>query len=140
MADPADVAAALLARCASLTHGSPVMPVALPDKAFTPPKKANGDARPYFRVDLFRNAPFWEGLASGRVDQGLLQITVVWPKQQGIVKSSAAAAAVAAHFPKGLRLVGQTSVVRVTGEPWAATPVLNDKTTDTPVTIPWRAS
>lgn len=135
MALAADVAKALLDRAATLTHGSPVMKKAMPDLSFTP------DAgKPYFRIDLFRNAPFWQALNTGKIDQGLMQITVVWPEGQGIIKASSAADAVMAHFPKGLRLNSGTARVKVSGEPWAAAPLLDASWTETPVTIPWTAS
>lgn len=133
MADPAVVAGLLLARCETLNVGSPKMPVAMPDVAFSPP----ADGR-YLRVDLFSNQPFWQGLTNGRVDQGLLQITVVWPKGKGIIKAKQAAKAVMDHFPKGLRLYGHGVRVKVYGEPWDATPLLGDTETETPITIPWR--
>lgn len=135
MADPAVVAGLLLARCETLSVGSPKMPVAMPDVAFSPP--ADGC---YLRVDLFSNAPFWEGLTTGRVDQGLLQITVVWPKGKGVIKPRQAAAQVMAHFPKGLKLFGPATRVTVNREPWAASPILEDTETLTPITISWTAA
>lgn len=134
MADPAVVAGLLLARCETLNVGSPKMPVAMPDVAFSPP----ADGR-YLRVDLFSNAPFWEGLTTGRVDQGLLQITIVWPKGKGIVAHRRAAAQVMAHFPKGLKLFGPATRVTVNREPWVASPILDDSETLTPITISWTA-
>ena len=139
MACETDVAVALLARCATLTHGSPVMPVAMPDVTFAPPKAANGSPLPYFRVDLFRNAPFWSSLAHGKKAQGLLQVTVVWPRGKGIIQPSLAADAVEAHFPKNLRLPTPSGTVKISGDPWAAAPLIDDTDTETPVTIPWRA-
>lgn len=134
MALAADVAKALLDRVVTLSYGSPVMKKAMPDVAFSP---ENG--KPYFRVDIFRNAPFWQGLSSGKIDQGLMQITVVWPEGVGIIKASAAADAVMAHFPKGLRLYNGTARVKVSGEPWVSAPLMDAGWTDTPVTIPWTA-
>ncbi|RZJ47424.1 MAG: hypothetical protein EON87_00895 [Brevundimonas sp.] len=133
MANPAEVAKAILDRCATLNHGSPVMNIAMPDVAFTPET-----GEPYFRVDLFSNAPFWQGLKSGRIDQGLLQVTVVWPKGAGVIKPKQAANAVMDHFPKGLTLYGPGVRVRFTGEPWDTTPLIGETETETPVTIPFR--
>lgn len=134
MADPAVVAGHLLARCALMQTEGPTLPVAMPDVAFTPPT----DGR-YLRVDLFSNQPFWQGLTSGRVDQGLLQVTVVWPKGKGIVAHRRAAAQVMAHFPKGLKLFGPATRVTINREPWAASPILDDAETLTPITISWTA-
>jgi hypothetical protein len=135
MADPAVVAGLLLARCALMETEGPTLPVAMPDVAFTPP----ADGR-YLRVDIFTNQPAWEGLASGKIDQGLLQITVVWPKGKGIIKSRRAAAQVMTHFPKGLKLFGPATRVSINREPWAASPLLDDSETMTPITIPWTAN
>lgn len=135
MADFAVVAGMLLTRCETLNVGTPKVPVAMPDVTFTPP----ADGR-YLRVDLFSNAPFWEGLASGRIDQGLLQVTVVWPKGKGLIVQRRAAAQVMAHFPKGLKLFGPATRVTVNREPWAASPIKGDISTETPVTISWTAS
>ncbi|SJM49569.1 hypothetical protein FM111_01900 [Brevundimonas diminuta 3F5N] len=135
MADPVVVAGLLLARCATLNVGTPKMPVAMPDVAFNSP----ADGR-YLRVDLFTNAPFWEGLTSGRVDQGLLQVTVVWPKGKGLIVQRRAAKQVMDHFAKGLKLFGPATRVTVNREPWAASPIPGDVSTETPVTISWTAS
>lgn len=134
MADPAIVAGLLLARCDTLNVGTPKMPVAMPDVAFIPPT----DGR-YLRVDLFSNAPFWEGLTSGRIDQGLLQITVVWPKGKGLIVQGRAVAQVLAHFPKRLKLFGPATRVTVNRESWAASPLLGDVSSETPITISWTA-
>lgn len=134
MADPAAVARLLLARCETMSVGSPVLPIAMPDVAFTPPT----DGR-YLRVDLFNNAPLWDGLSIGRIDQGLLQITVTWPKGKGAIKPREAAAQVMAHFPKGLTLCGAGLRVKVNRSPWAASPIIEDSQTLIPVTISWTA-
>lgn len=134
MPDPAEIARLLLARCANLSVGSPALPVAMPDVAFTPP--VNGK---YLRISLFSNAPAWQGLTAGRLDQGLLQITVVWPKGQGVIKAREAAAVVIGHFPKGLKLVNAGVQVRINREPWAGSPILDDSASLIAVTIPWVA-
>lgn len=138
MADPAIVAGVLLARCETLNVGTPKMPVAMPDVTFDPAVKAP-DGR-YLRADLFSNAPFWEGLTSGRIDQGLLQITVVWPKGKGLIVQRRAAQQVMDHFAKGLKLFGPATRVSINREPWAAAPIKGDVSTETPITISWTAS
>lgn len=130
MADVDAIAAALLARVATLNIASPDRPIAYPDVAFTPP--ADGK---YVEARIFYNRPAYEGLKSGRLDQGLLQITVVWPKDQGIAPMSDVQAVID-HFPKGLTLTG---AVRVSGQPYATTPLLDGSDTRIPITIPWAA-
>lgn len=139
MADPAVVAELLLVRAALMETQGPALPVAMPDVPFQPPVDGQGGALPYLRIDLFSNPPFWEGLASGRIDQGLLQVTVVWPEGEGIVAGRRAASDVMAHFYKGLRLFGPATRVSINKEPWAASPITEASETLTPITISWTA-
>lgn len=129
----ADIQQALFARVGTLSL-SPALPVAWPEVAYTPP--ADGK---YLRVDLFTNRPRWEGIASGRIDQGLLQITVIWPKGRGIVAPGAIADAIIAHFPLGLQLTHGSASVKITSQPWAASPLSEDRQLSIPVTVPWSA-
>lgn len=124
------IATALMQHVGDLEIGSPALPIAYPDVAFTPP--ADGK---YLAVQFLANAPAWEGLSEGRRDQGLLQVTVVWPKGLGVIRALDAAQDVIAHFPKGLVLSG----VKITGQPYAGSPLLDDADTRVPVTIPWAA-
>lgn len=135
MANPATVARVILDYCDGLIIGAPPLPLAMPDVAFTPP--ADGK---YLRVDLFTNAPFWQGLTSGRLDQGLLQIVIVWPEGEGIIKHREIVAEVYAAFPKGLTLHGAATRVKFNREPWAASAIQGGVSTDTPITISWTAS
>lgn len=134
MADPAIVAQLLLTRCEALNVGTPRLPVAMPDLTFTPPTD-----RRYLRIDLFDNQPAWQGLASGRIDQGLLQIMIVWPKGKGVIAHRRAAKQVMEHFAKGTRLFGPATRVTVNREPVLASPIMGDVSTETPVTIFWTA-
>lgn len=135
MADPAIVADALLVAAQQLSVGTPPMKFSLPDIRFVPESDANGSVVPYFEVMLFFNAPKWEGVTDGQVDQGLLQITVVVPARAGIIKPLNAASAVRAAFPKG-RKIGPATVDRA---PWQATPIYEASQTRVPVTISWSA-
>jgi len=134
MADVDDIADALLARCATLAVGSPALTIAMPEVSFTPP--ASGK---YLDVAIFYNRPAWEGVASGRLDQGLLQVTVVWPKGQGVVKPMEAAQTVMAHFAKGLTLQSGTANVKITAAPYATSPLIDEFDVRVPVTIGWKA-
>lgn len=122
---------ALLTRAGSLVL-SPTLPVAYPGLVFTPP--ADGK---YLRAEIFYNAPRWQGTTSGRMDQGLLQITVVWPKGLATIQAIKVADAVKAHFAKGTELFSNGRKVTVSEEPWTATPIIEDSRTLVPVTIPW---
>lgn len=128
----ADIYVALMERVATLSIGSPALPISYPEttESYDPP--ADGM---YLEVLDFPNRPFWEGLTDGRVDQGLLQINVVWPQNEGLVAPKAAADAVIAHFPKGLRL----GSVKITAQPWQGSPLIGDHDVKVAVTIPWKA-
>lgn len=136
MADPAEIAVALLARCETLSVGSPALPVQMPDVTSSAIPPADGK---YLAVSYFTNRPAWEGLSEGRMDQGLLQVSVVWPRQQGLVKPSQAASEVMGHFPKGLNLSSGSTKVTIDREPFAASPILEADKTTIPVTISWKA-
>jgi hypothetical protein len=134
MADPAVVAQLILEHAEAMVIGSPSLPIAYPDVTFVPP--ADGK---YLRLDLFTNEPFWQGLSSGRIDQGLLQVMVVWPRAEGRIRPLEVAAMVMEHWAKLTTLQGSGTRVRVNKEPWAATPLLSPSETETPITIPWNA-
>lgn len=132
--EAAQIIDALLARCSGLAEGVPTLPIAMPEITFTPP--ASGK---YLQVDFFANKPAWEGLSSGKLAQGMLQITVVWPRGAGIVASATAAQSVIDHFTKGLILRSGVAKVTISGEPWAATPISDPTEIRVPITIPWVA-
>lgn len=102
MADAADVAAALFGRCVTLSVGSPVLPVAFPEQTFMPPTTSDGRPLPYLDCRLFLNGQQWTGLNDGKVDQGILQLMVVAPRGDGVVKPLRLADQVAAYFPAAL--------------------------------------
>lgn len=133
MADEAAIASALFAKVATLSIGSPALPIDFPEpvETFVPP--ASGK---YLSARIFYNRPAWEGLSGGKISQGLLQINVVWPKNKGVLEPLRAARDVIAVFTKGLALTGN---VRVSAQPWAASPISAPSEVVVPVTIPWTA-
>jgi hypothetical protein len=131
----AQIMDALFAHCATLGVGSPALAIAYPEVAFTPP--ASGK---YLQVDFFANRPAWEGLTSGKLAQGILQVTVVWPRGQGILQPGEAAQAVIDHFAKGTSLYSDGAKVTIGQEPWSASPVMDGTDCRIPVTIPWVAT
>lgn len=124
---PSAIYDALLTRCGTVP-GS--YPTSYPNQTFSPPQTA-----PYLLVEVFPNRPRWEALGPGKLDQGVLQITVVSPKRTGLIPIAEIANTILAHFPKGLRFDG----VRVAGEPWVAQPLIEASEIRLPVTIPWVA-
>lgn len=137
MPSGADIFDALMQRVTSLEVGSPALPIALPEVSFKP--QTDAPQGKYLDVSDFPNRPLWEGLSDGRIDQGLLQITVVWPKGRGLVQPKAAADAVIAHFPKGLVLAHGSARVKISAQPWQAQPIIGTSELRIPVTISWVA-
>jgi hypothetical protein len=129
----AQVLDALLARVAALTL-SPVLPVDYPEAAFDTP--ADGK---YLAVSFYPNRPMAQGLTSARVDQGLLQITVVWPKNHGLIAPNAIVQAVINHFPNALALQSGATRVKISGQAWTAAPITDTDRVSIPITIPWTA-
>lgn len=128
----AQVAEALMARANALSVGSPPLTVIFGEEPTDPPAK-------YLLVNHLPNAPRWQGISSGRLDQGLLQIMVVWSKDQGEVAPLEAAQSVMDHFPLGLGMACGTTKVKVSAQPWVAQPIRGPDKVSFPVTIPWTA-
>lgn len=139
MSKASEIPDALLTHLSSLVVGSPPMPIAMPDIAFTPPSDEEGDPLPYVEAGYFRNAPLWEGMTEGVMDQGLLVLSVMWPKGQGVIAMNAAAQAVADHFPKDLRLRSGSTGVKINKEPVIASPLPEGDKTIVAVRISWVA-
>lgn len=136
MAKYADIVLALLTRVSTLSTGSPTLPVAYPEDAggFTPPTSGK-----YLDVAFFANRPRWEGLGDGRIDQGILQVTVVWPKSAGLIAPGQIADLIIAHFAAGTTMQSGTANVKVSGQPYAASPLSEATELRIPVSIPWVA-
>jgi hypothetical protein len=133
----AQIIDALLARVATLETGSPTLPVAWPEIDFDP--MTDSDDCKYIAVSIFPNRPAWEGVSEGVMDQGLLQVSVVWPKGQGAIAPYEVAETVKAHFAKGTEMVSGATKVKVVLEPWAAQPLTEEHQVSIPVTVRWAA-
>lgn len=132
----ADIVRALFARVETLVTGSPSLPFVLPEptRTFVPP--ADGK---YLEVAFHSNRPAWEGLSEGRLDQGLLQVTVIWPKNKGVLAPVRIADEIIAHFPLAHEMFHGSAKVKVTRQPWMASPLVDPSEVRIPVTIPWAA-
>lgn len=130
-----DIANALLTRAALLETDGPELPVAMPDIAFEPP--ADGK---YLRATVFYNTPAWEGLGPKALAQGLLQITVVWPRGVGIIEALSVAEIVKQEWPKGLTLRQNSTTIKINKAPWSGSPIEDEGMTLVPVSISWSAS
>lgn len=127
-----EVARLLLDRCAGLP-----LPVAFPEHpgGFSPP--ADGK---YYEVRFFPNNHAWEGVSTGLLGQGLLQVNVVWPKGKGIIAPHGAVTAVKQRFPKDHRLFGDGVSVKITNEPSDGSALPDATEVRVAVTIAWSAS
>lgn len=137
-----DIALALLGRVSLLSvldqTGQP-LPIAMPDVA--PPWGEDAAPDRYLSVSIFDNVPRWQSVGGGgKVGQGILQVEVISPRLLGVIQPRAAAQAVMAHFPQGLRLLANTASVKVSAEPWHGSLIPQDERTTIPVSIPWVAS
>lgn len=139
MSKASEIPDALLTHLGTLEIGSPALPIAMPDVSFDPPTDDDGGLLPYLEAGYFRNAPAWEGLAEGVLDQGLLVVSVVWPKGRGVVRMNEAAQQVADHFPKGLQLASGETRVKIYREPVIASPLNEGDKTIVAVSISWVA-
>lgn len=124
---------ALLARLATLTL-SPVLPVAYPNAAFTPP--ASG---PYLAAHPpLRAETQGIGISAWNEHAGVFQVDVVYRTQDGVIKPTQIADAVAAHFARGTRLANGAVHVRIDEPPSIAAPVTVAPDHRTPVSIRYR--
>jgi hypothetical protein len=123
----------LLVRVAELVL-SPALPVSYPDIAFTPP------VGPYLEVRHMPNTNInlFIGNDATVQYQGLLQITVVYPAGQGIIKPSEVAGLIASNFAKGTVLRGDGVKVRIYQKPSVASSIQDTDRIRMPVTIPYQ--
>lgn len=132
----AQIPAALMAHLASLTT-TPALETAWPDVPFP----AGGGTKPdrYLEVTYFANGPMWRGLGDDPEPlQGLLQISVYWPADAGIIAPTDVAGQVKAHFA-GLDLWSEGTRIKTTREPVVGSPMTADGKVNVPVTIYWNA-
>jgi hypothetical protein len=127
-----DVADALYGRLGATFAG---LPVAYPEPAvaFDPP----ADGR-YLRAAILPNAPRNRFLGRQTVDQGLLQVTVVWPRNASELPAWRIAKQVCDHFNVP-RLNAGGVRVQIDSGAYTASPLTFDDRIEIPVTIAWSA-
>lgn len=130
----ATIAELLFARLATLIL-NPVLPVAYPGLAFTPP------AGPYLRVDFIPNRTDNIGLANDASarHQGILQVMAIHPVGQGVIKATNTGGFVTAHFAKGTILYGSGVKLKIYAKPSVGSPIIEPDKINVPVTILWRS-
>jgi hypothetical protein len=128
----AKIAAALFARLTTLT---PALPIAWPNKSFTPPSDGK-----YLRVSDLPLPTRGISLANDGINEygGLIQIDVMGPLNDGAEPATERAGAVIAHFKRGTRM--DNGGVRVDVVTAYRSPALRDDPRwQVPVTITYRA-
>lgn len=114
----------------------PVLPIAWPMVAFTPPPSGMWlEANPAFAAT---NDP-WMANAAPAEHLGLMQITVCAQLGQGAAASIDVAGLVSTHFAKGTRLLQGATEVRIYTHSYIATPYKDELSLRTPVIARWRA-
>lgn len=133
MAIESEIMAALFAQVESLAL-SPAMPIAWPNRPFTPP----ADHR-YLRVQFVPNMANRITIDSDGPHQhlGLLQVSVYWTKGEGERVPRAVAADIAAHFPCDLRLASGGLFVRITKRPDVSDMIVEDAAIQIPTIVSW---
>lgn len=105
------------------------LPIAWPDRSFTPP--ADG----HLEVGVMHNGQRWGGLTSGHLKQGILQITVVRPRNLGAPKTDAVVDTVVARFPQARRI----GPAKITTDPTHGDALYDANRTLVVISIPWTA-
>ena len=132
---PAAVYDALMTHLLAIDTGSPSLPIDVPEPAVTFVRPDDGK---YLSATYFPNGNAWEGLSGGKVTQGILLVTVVWPKNLGLVAPMEVAGIVEAHFAANLPLTSSGFRVKL-GTSFVAAPVTEPDSVRVPVTVPWTA-
>lgn len=93
---------------------------------------------PYLAGQLFTNETTTRYVDEGRkVYQGILQVTVVYPRNHGIVDAIDVAGMVIDHFKKGTIIDGDGVRVRITRQPSHASATPDGAWLRVPVSIPY---
>ncbi len=114
---------------------SPVLPIAYPDVAFTPP--SSGYLKTYYIPNGTERICITPG--SPNRYQGILQVTVVFPAGQGAVKPNDVAGQIASHFAEGTQLQTAAGPVRIDKRPSVERPMQDTDRIQIPVSIDWVA-
>lgn len=136
--DIAKIATALYTRLGETFAG---LPVAYPEpqKAFVPPVDGDGEPLPYLRASILPNVPRWQGMRNESLAQGLLQVDIVWPRNQSELPAYRIAKQIGDHFLALDAYYSGGVRVTIAGAPYASPPLNEPSRLTIPVTIPWQA-
>lgn len=129
------IADALFTKLAALTL-SPVLEIAWPDVAFTPP-----DEGMWLEASIFDDPVETMALtAGGRPGRsGFLQVTVISPQNVGATTMRDVAGEVIDWFAYTTRLTSGSVAVDISGVPYMSPPVVDPPYIRVPITIPFRS-
>ena len=105
--------------------------------AFAPPRDAA-----YLRVSFLPNATTspWTAFDDPSQFQGIFQITVVAPANQGVLPFIALASDVADHFGRGVRVPSSAPILTIEERPSIAAPIQDASSMQIPVSVRYRLS
>ena len=93
----------------------------------------------YLRVDFLLNPTRQVTLTDDpQQKRGLVQVSVVWTRGEGLVKPLEAAGAIINHFSNLVLWAGDTRIA-IDREPWASSPIQEPDRVSIPVTLSWHA-
>jgi hypothetical protein len=133
----ADVYADLVAKVTAVAAALS-LPLAVDDYTFETPIDGSGLIQPYLRADMFNNAPFWEGIGTGRLDQGLMTLSLVTSRPHDKAAARAIIDSIIAAYPKASFLAGNGRV-KIQRQPWLGSAIPEPDRTGYPITIEWVA-
>ncbi|NLS03622.1 hypothetical protein HGP14_09650 [Rhizobium sp. P32RR-XVIII] len=130
----ATIFAALVAHLQGITF-SPALPIAGPNVLF--PQAGQPTPTKYLRLAFLPNRPRPYPIADDpEPRQGILQVSVIWPKGVGIIDPLNVAGQIIERF-KNKTLFASGVKITISSEPWAAGPLIEDASVQVPVTIPY---
>lgn len=111
------------------------LPVAWPEVEFDPSEHPK-----YISVALLMNRPGWEEIGGQKAQRlAMLQISVIWPKNQGEIKPLVVASAIALAWQKGTILFATDLKIKVYKLPWLSGPISDRSRVQISVNIPLAA-
>jgi len=94
----------------------------------------------YLAVDVVLNNHGFQPVAGNNVERmGFLIIKVVWPKNEGIIRPSEVASAIALAWKAGTTIFGTGVKVVVSPDPYLSSPLPDPTRVSIAVNIPWKA-
>lgn len=133
----ANVAQTLLAKMHTFAFGNPALAFADPEIPFDASVQANPQ---YIALSVLWNMHMWESIdGSPAMGTGILQASVYFPKDKGIIKPLEIAGAIIQAW-RNLNLFGEGVKVKISAAPWNTGPLSDATRVWVPVNIPWVAS